>query len=114
MGLLQFLRNLPSSRKRPPLPEANKNLKRCYRVMAAYMERICELVYPGDLLNYHKQSFEYFSCSSTTDPTEKMQIIVSGIKATKRGTLERNILRGYLCVTECVNRIKTIIVQCTK
>lgn len=109
-NLGQYSHNLPASRKDTPVIDAvAKDLRRCDAVMARLVFEIYKLLYSGDAEGYFASRFYRLQDSgSRMSETDKIMSLLSAMRATNRGSVERRVLRGYICATESLKRVNDL------
>ncbi|PXF39941.1 hypothetical protein BWQ96_10351 [Gracilariopsis chorda] len=95
LNLSRILHNLPKTRKTIVVDNAKAgDLNRCDYAFTQIMTAVSELIYPGDSAAFLKR--QQFKLATGAD-AECVNSVITAVRASKRGSIERRVLRGFLC-----------------
>ncbi|PXF44289.1 hypothetical protein BWQ96_05993 [Gracilariopsis chorda] len=95
LNLSRILHNLPKTRKTIVVDNAKAgDLNRCDYAFTQIMTAVSELIYPGDSAAFLKR--QQFKLATGAD-AECVYSVITAVRASKRGSIERRVLRGFLC-----------------
>ena len=88
------MHNMPASRKTIPVTDASEtDVMRCDGVYSSICESVCHLIYPLDGAAFYSRQLYLHRFQYSGDNTKAL---LAGLNGTKRGSIERRVLRGFL------------------